>query len=345
MMPDGYVALDIEGDLPDVEGGPRVFCAATVAWPAGDPKDTYRRQWWGVAVDEDGEQQIAALMTADEVADLCGYLMEMAGQQGYQIVTWNGASYDMRVLGMASGYNATDAWPHLVLRDHCDVMFEMLCRLGYGASLAKTAEAVGQAKAEGIGGKEVAERWMAGDRQAVADYCLQDADVLAAVAVAALRAGSVMRVTTKGKTQGFPLERSGGGFRLLTVAEAAALPLPDTSWMDKSFADRWTREKYVGWLAEPVEAKPDGGGHAVQDALLAGASAAASRFKGVLIVRDDGTAAAVELGPGDPATSYPLGELWVWAEQANVVREIGKVGVVDALAWMMQQISAEVDEL
>lgn len=81
--------------------------------------------------------------------------------------------------------------------------------------------------------------WAEGRHAEVIQYNVQDARLSLAIARESERRGELVWVTRKGTMGRMPI---GKGW--LTVEQAHALPLPDTSWM----SDPPRREKFTGWL-------------------------------------------------------------------------------------------------
>ena len=78
-------------------------------------------------------------MSREEAAALVRYLSEQV-EHGHTFVTWNGLGFDLDVLAEESGL--FDCCRALALA-HVDMMFHVLCRLGYGVSLDAAARGMG----------------------------------------------------------------------------------------------------------------------------------------------------------------------------------------------------------
>ena len=131
-MPRRYLAFDIETakDVPgdDFNWRPHrplgISCAATLASPS-----TEVVLWHGKT--EAGAP--APRMTAIEVAGLVQYLCKMA-DDGYTILTWNGLGFDFDILAEES---AAIAHCKTCALAHVDMMFHIVCALGYPVALDK----------------------------------------------------------------------------------------------------------------------------------------------------------------------------------------------------------------
>ncbi len=176
---------------------------------------------------------VGGVMSPATAQGLVQYLADRAGR-GDVLVTWNGASFDWRVLANASGLTQPCidlAWQHI------DLMFWFHCKKGFSISLSKAAEAVGTSKTEGLSGADAPQLWAEGRFDTVLDYVAQDVRVTAAVYQAALRNNGISWRTAAGR----PSKAAG---RPVSVRQACQLPLPDTSWMNQP----WPRDRFVGWM-------------------------------------------------------------------------------------------------
>ena len=165
---------------------------------------------------------------------LVRYLQDRA-RDGYAVVTWNGAGFDMRVLARAS--DMPEACIDLAW-EQVDMMFCLHCRRGFSVALANAAKAVDSAKMAGMSGKDAPRLWDEGRYEQVKQYVAQDVRATAAVYEEAIRTRALWWVNARGRRL-----RADGP--LLSVREAYKLSLPDTSWMSRP---SWPREKFVGWM-------------------------------------------------------------------------------------------------
>ena len=178
----------------------------------------------------------ASRMTPTDAKQLVDYLRESAAL-GYTILTWNGASFDFDVLAEESG---SREHCRACVHDHVDMMFHIVCRLGYPISLEKVAQGLGiPGKAGGMSGSEVPKLWAKGEHEKVLTYVAQDVRLALQIAAESERRKQFAWITQKGTRKTEPLR---DGWK--TVREALTLPLPDTSWMKTPLA----REDFVAWL-------------------------------------------------------------------------------------------------
>ena len=78
-------------------------------------------------------------MSQQEAVKLVEYLATQV-RHGYTIVTWNGVGFDFDILAEESGM--LDECRRLA-RDHVDMMFHVVCQLGFGVSLDSAARGMG----------------------------------------------------------------------------------------------------------------------------------------------------------------------------------------------------------
>src|ERR1051325_2105972 len=131
--PRKYLAFDIEtakqvpGDFSQWRNHRPlgIICAATCA------SDAAPKLWHSRGADGKPAPQ----MTQLDVQQLVAYLTIMA-TQGYTVLTWNGAGFDFDVLAEESGDHAEcRACAH----DHVDMMFHLVCQMGFGVKLQSAA--------------------------------------------------------------------------------------------------------------------------------------------------------------------------------------------------------------
>jgi hypothetical protein len=125
-----YLAFDIETakDVPgdDFNWRPHrplgISCAATLASDSSEV-----RLWHGKR--DDGTP--ADRMTRDDVEGLVQYLCKMT-EDGFTILTWNGLGFDFDILAEES---AALAHCQACALGHVDMMFHIVCSLGYPVAL------------------------------------------------------------------------------------------------------------------------------------------------------------------------------------------------------------------
>ena len=178
--------------------------------------------------------------------DLVGRLRELS-DQGYQLTTWNGCSFDFRVLAEDSGMNRECG--ELAL-NHVDLMVMVTFTKGWYLSLQAALEGAGLSGklktvqlsdgslVKDMGASKAPELWAAGEYAAVLEYLKRDVLQLLKLAHSVADQRAIRWSSRAGKPQEvrFP--------RLLTVSECFAIPEPDTSWM----SDPPARQQFVEWI-------------------------------------------------------------------------------------------------
>lgn len=223
-----YLAFDIETAkvTPESEKNWKscrplgIACAATLL------SDTDEMiLWQGAAADRLGRQEADGLVE---------YLLAKVGH-GYTVVTWNGTGFDFDILAEESGMLAECR--ELAVQ-HVDMMFHILCRLGYGVSL--NAAALGMnlpGKPQGMNGAMAPVLWPEGKREAVLEYVAQDVRTTAALATQCETCGAFRWITKSGRARRMMLPRG-----WLTTEQAERLPQPNTlmriTWKDWRYLPR-----------------------------------------------------------------------------------------------------------
>lgn len=231
-----YVAFDLEtATLADNETyALGITCAAAVA-SAGT-----QYTWHGALDPATG--MYAARMTAFQIQTMLQDLIALHAQ-GFQVVTWNGAAFDFRVMAAElAGDPAHVAAAQRLALAHVDPAFSMLTHRGFVCGLNAAATGLGVAgKLAGMCGAEAVSAWQESREQQdlVLRYVIEDCVALGRVVEAAERAQGIRWVTKAGRVSfwGCPEVAT------LTVAEALNVPQPDTSWM----SNPRTRADLVGW--------------------------------------------------------------------------------------------------
>ena len=232
--PRRYVAFDIETAkvLPEsvtdlMDHRPLgIACVAAVVSGREEPF-----VWHGANGDEP-----AAQMSPAEVRSMIEQFAAWV-DEGYTLLSWNGLGFDFNVLAEESGLAEECA---RIALGHVDMMFHVVCELGYPVGLGKAAEGFGlPGKCAGLAGCDAPVMWAQGRYADVLEYNLQDARLALTIALEAERRGELLWVTRRGTIGRMPLSQ---GWR--SVEEALQTPLPDTSWM----SDPPTRDDFTAWL-------------------------------------------------------------------------------------------------
>jgi hypothetical protein len=230
-----YLAFDIETskDVPGADFNWRshrplgISCAATLTSDTEQPL-----LWHGKTAAGLPDKR----MTREEARALVQYLSKMVAD-GFTILTWNGLGFDFDILAEESGAVAECAECAL---GHVDMMFQVLCSLGYPIGLDKAAQGMGlPGKPPGMSGILAPQLWAQGRFQQVLEYVAQDVRTTMQLARAGEERRKLEWITRKGTKSSMPL-RNGW----LSVREALKLPEPDTSWMSAPIS----RREATAWL-------------------------------------------------------------------------------------------------
>jgi RNase_H superfamily len=230
-----YLAFDIETakDVPgdDFNWRPHrplgIACAATLA---SDTSDI--RLWHGKKPDGTPAER----MTREDAQGLVQFLSKMI-EDGFTVLTWNGLGFDFDILAEES---ATAASCHACALGHVDMMFHIVCSLGYPVGLDNGARGMGlPGKPAGMTGFMAPKLWAEGRYQEVLDYVSQDVRTAMQISLAAEQQRRFEWITRKGTKSRMPLANG-----WLTVCEALGLPEPDTSWMSNPLK----RRDFIGWF-------------------------------------------------------------------------------------------------
>ncbi len=206
-----------------------IACATAVA--GDDTASTFRWHGW------DADRRPAKQMAPGEAGQMVIDLMELSAK-GYTLLTWGGAHFDFDVLAEESGRVNDCA---ALAKNHVDMLFHVLCSLGFLVSLQKAAEGMQlPGKKAGVSGAQAPTMWAEGRHEEVIQYCLQDAHLTLQVATKCELGRQLTWITQRGKAAQLKLPTG-----WLTVQEAYQLPLPDTSWM----SDPISRDGAVRWLS------------------------------------------------------------------------------------------------
>jgi hypothetical protein len=164
-------------------------------------------------------------------------------------LTWNGLSFDFRLLGLYSG--EIEACAILAL-NHIDMMFLVTCNKGYYLGLDTALKGMNiESKVhmvtmndgsilDSMSGQKAPMLWRNGEYEAVKTYLAGDVIQPIKLAQAIQNQGRIFWFSKTGKPQSLYT-------KLMTVKECFKLPAPDVSWM----ANPPARMGFVKWI--PME--------------------------------------------------------------------------------------------
>ncbi len=158
-------------------------------------------------------------------------------ENGYTIATWNGLGFDFDILAEESGMLVEC---RMLAIGHVDMIFHVLCELGYGVGLDAAAKGMRLAgKSKGMSGELAPVLWAEGRREEVLKYVAQDVKTTLGLATTCEAAGTMRWFARSGKLRSMALPKG-----WLSVEAARRLPEPDTSWM----TDPLSRKSVMAWL-------------------------------------------------------------------------------------------------
>jgi RNase_H superfamily len=230
-----YLAFDVETAKPQPANNYDwksyrplgISCAATFLSGAHEPL-----LWYGGA----NRKRPTKRMPRQEAQALVNYL-EKQVECGYTIVTWNGVNFDLDVLAEESGM--LEKCRNLAI-NHVDMMFHVLCRLGYGISLDSAAKGMNLlGKNENLTGILAPQLWAEGRRKDVLEYVAHDAEITLELAEICEAQGLLRWLTRSGRGRKLPLPNG-----WLPVRLAEKLPKNGTSYM----WPHWSRVRFTAWL-------------------------------------------------------------------------------------------------
>lgn len=169
--------------------------------------------------------------------------------KGYNILTWNGLSFDLQLLGHYA--SRLDDCGRIAL-SHVDMMFLVVCHKGFFLGLDKalkganieskrhTVELNDRTVFSEMNGSKAPLLWRNKEFSAVREYLKVDVEQPLKLARHIENTGQIRWTSNSGKANSLRTE-------MLTVKEALKLPLPNTSWM----SDPKPREEFYNWI--PME--------------------------------------------------------------------------------------------
>lgn len=173
---------------------------------------------------------------------------EEYAEQGYVFLTWNGLSFDFKILAQESGM--FDECAHLALYHHVDMMLFVTFVKGWYLGLQTALEGAGlEGKLKEVilndgtllydmEGAKAPSLWAQGEYKAVLAYLEEDVLQPLQLIRDIEHTKSIRWISKKGNQQKCRVPH------ILKAYECFNTPHPDTSWMD----DPPTRKKFVEWI-------------------------------------------------------------------------------------------------
>ncbi len=182
----------------------------------------------------------------DKCVELVHDLQEIV-DQGYSLLSWNGAGFDFHVLALESGLFEECG---KLAAHHIDMMLLVTFQKGWYLGLEKALKGAGLkgklkyvklsdgTELTDMKGSKAPRLWAEGEYKAVLEYLREDVIQPIKLAEDIQRTGSIRWTSNSGNPQLVKIER------LRTVIECFEIPEPDVSWMKNPP----TREQFVSWI-------------------------------------------------------------------------------------------------
>ncbi len=175
-------------------------------------------------------------MAAAEAQALVAYLKERVAK-GYTIVTWNGIGFGFDILAEESGLHSQ--CKSLAL-GHVDMMFHVLCQLGFGISLNAAARGMRLTRTcQKRQGALIPRLWADGRYEEVLDHVGQDARMTFALATRCCERRYIRWITRWGTGR---MMRLPGGWEIAEVARRWPEPIQYRA------NRRWSRDNLTEWM-------------------------------------------------------------------------------------------------
>jgi hypothetical protein len=204
-----------------------ISCAATYCDGAKKPVI-----WYGGKRRKDPTSR----MTVAEARALVAYLRRQV-TGGYTIVTWNGIGFDFDILAEESGLHAQCA--SLAL-GHVDMMFHLVCQLGFGVSLNAAARGMRLTRScEKRTGSLIPKLWADRRYEEVFSHVARDVLTTFALATTCRERGFLRWITLWGTGR---MMRLPNGWQLAGAAQKA--PEPTQSHGHR----HWSRDSLTAWM-------------------------------------------------------------------------------------------------
>ena len=174
----------------------------------------------------------AASMQESDCSRVLRYVEDKVYSSGARVVTFNGVSFDFRLLAAQFPRGSREALSCAELAwASYDPCLEMLCSKGFPVGLKAMCEAFGlPQKLEA--GSDAPQLWASGDlegRNRVLLYCASDATLTYQLYAAIKQNKEIRWVSKRGNKCVHKLRDA----RLHAASELAVFPFPDTSWMTR----------------------------------------------------------------------------------------------------------------
>lgn len=183
--------------------------------------------------------QLSPLMSKETALALLKY-MEEKQRQGYALCAWNGAGFDLKMIGALAENMELAGRMALNL---IDPMYQILTMKGYPVGLGAVQKGLGVDQSKSMSGADAPEAWSKGEFARVIGYVIGDSEITVKIIQAIGKAGGVKWTTKTGKPASLLFNK------LKTVSECLLEPEPNNSWMDTPI----DRHKIISWIPESAK--------------------------------------------------------------------------------------------
>ena len=183
--------------------------------------------------------KLSPLMSRDTAQAMLEYMSQKV-EQGYSLCAWNGAGFDLKMIGHLA--DNVELAGQLTM-NLIDPMYQVLTIKGYPVGLAAVQKGLGIAQEKSMAGKDAPDAWGNGEYQKVIGYVIGDSQITLQIVLAIAKANGMKWTSKTGKPCVLSLSK------LKTIAECLLDPEPNNSWMDNPI----DRNKILAWIPEDVK--------------------------------------------------------------------------------------------
>ena len=256
-------ALDIETSEQAQDGKTIPITVASTVTYDTVTKEWEKRAWFSDPADENivgmtspdntwsdyspGKRPLAPTMSKKTAQAMLQYMDEKK-KQGYVLCAWNGAAFDLQMIG-AVAENMELAGSLAI--ELLDPMYQILSQKGFPIGLKAVAAGLSIDQSKSMDGKDAPEAWLNGEYQKVISYVIGDSEMTIKMMLAIAKNDGVKWTTLKGK----PASLSFSKFK--TVIECFNDPQVDQSWMGRNPNDKppINKKQVLSWIPKSVLTK------------------------------------------------------------------------------------------
>src|ERR1035437_8521476 len=139
--------------------------------------------------------KLAPLMSKETACAMLNYMEEKV-KQGYALCAWNGAGFDLKMIGHLA--DKLELAGKLALGLY-DPMYQILTQKGFPVGLKAVQQGLGITQEKSMAGKDAPDAWAKGEFQRVIGYVIGDSQITVKVMLGIAKAEGISWVTQKGK--------------------------------------------------------------------------------------------------------------------------------------------------